>query len=67
MKSACLKKLRADLKSENTCYHSVQKFSHYPFPYRSVEIKIYRIAILPIILGGHKILFRLSNQVRRGG
>ena len=49
------KKLRADLKSGNTCYHSVQNLLSSSFLSKSLKIKIFRTIIVSVFCMGVKL------------
>jgi hypothetical protein len=53
--------IKSGLKSKNAYYHSVQNVLSSSLLFRSVEIKIYRTRILPVVLYGceNKVLRRI--------
>jgi hypothetical protein len=44
--------VKSRLKSENTCYHSVQDLLSSSFLFKNTKIKIHRTIILPVVLCG---------------
>ena len=48
-------KIKSRLKSGNTCYHMLQYLLSSRLLSKNLEIKIYRIIILPVVLRGEKL------------
>jgi len=70
-----MKIIKSSLKSENTCYHSVQNLVSSSLPSKNIKIKIHRNVIFPVAsykcetwsltLGKERSLRVLENRVLR--
>jgi hypothetical protein len=53
-KNSIQEEIKSRMKSGNACYHSVQNLLYFSLPSKYIKIKIYRNAILLVILYGCK-------------
>jgi hypothetical protein len=51
-KNCIQKEIRSRLYSRNACYHSVQNHLSFHLPFKNLKIKMYEIAVLPLVLYG---------------
>jgi hypothetical protein len=49
----------------NACYHSVQKLLSSLLLSKNIEIRIYRIIILPVVLYGYETWFMILKEEHR--
>ena len=57
--------IKSRLKTENTCYHSIQNILSSSLQYKNLKIKIYRTIILPVVLYGCETLSLILREERR--
>jgi hypothetical protein len=52
--NSIVEKIKSRLRSENACYHSVQKLLSSSFLYKNIKCKIYRTIVWPVVLYGYE-------------